>query len=484
MTSPSGNNTSIADRLDILEKLEDGMTVSSIACEYGLSNRTIRRYRQHSKAIRNFAANPKYREMKRQRIPIYTDLESKLYRWFQQRKLLGDCLTDNILINKAKEIETEFPSTSNFKASRGWLQNWKKKYDIGKNTTDPNEIAANNFIREFLQILVKEDINEEDVYNMDETSLLWKALPWKTLVHEEKYLIIKGENRKTDIVTVAFCANTSGTHKLPLLFVNKFANPRALKHCKDKLPVVYKSHCNAWVNEDIFREWYTNHFKQSVKERQLQEQRKGKVILLVDNFKAHKLEKKELDDGHFMLIFLPPNTSSLIQPMDRGVITQCKKIFRLELLRRVLQYNDGLTQFYADYDIKDCIDYISEAWNNVTPQNIRSCWVKILNRQFEFNNIKTENPTVTDEQNAEQSIDVMSAEEITEWISGCEQAEIIPEETAILKQICKFESSPSLIEDEEIDRLLYNLRMLSKIEPEIEADAKRIIDHFNKKQER
>lgn len=110
--------------------------------------------------------------------------------------------------------------------------------------------------------------------------------------------------------------------------------------------------------------------------------------------------------------------------------------------------------------------------------------MKILNRQFEYNNIKTENSTVTDEQNAEQSIDVMSAEEITEWISGCEQAEIIPEETAILKQSCKFESSLSLIEDEEIDRLLYNLRMLSKIEPEIEADAKRIIDHFNKKQER
>lgn len=335
MTSPSSNNTSIADRLDILEKLENGMTVSSIACEYGLSNRTIRRYRQHSKAIRNFAANPKYREMKRQRIPIYIDLESKLYRWFQRKKLVGDYLTDNIIINKAKEIETEVPSTSNFKASRGWLQNWKKKYDIGKYTTDLNEIAANNFIREFLQILLQEDINEEDVYNMDETSLLWKALPWKTLVHEEKYLIIKGENRKTDIVTVAFCANASGTHKLPLLFVNKFANPRALKHCKDTLPVVYKSHCNACVNEDIFREWYTNHFKQSVKERQLQEQRKGKVILLVDNFKAHKLEKKELDDGHFRLIFLPPNMSSLIQPMDQGVITQCKKIFRLELLHRV-----------------------------------------------------------------------------------------------------------------------------------------------------
>ncbi|XP_043522603.1 jerky protein homolog-like [Frieseomelitta varia] len=485
MSSSSGANISIADRLEILSKLEDGMTVSGIACEYGLSKRTIRRYRQNSKEIRNFAANPKHREMKRQRKSTYTDMETKLYNWFLQRKLLGDCLTDNILIKKAKEMETEFAGTSNFKGSRGWLWNWKKKYDIDKKTTDPNEIAANNFIREFLQTLVKENINEEDVYNMDETSLLWRALPWKTLAHEEKCLIIKGENGKTDIVTVAFCANTSGTHKLPLLFVNKFANPRALKHCKDTLSVVYKSHPNAWINEDIFREWYNNHFKQCVKERQLQEQREGKVILLVDNFKAHKLEKDELDDGHFVLMFLPPNTSSMIQPMDRGVIAECKKLFRHKLFHQVLQvlqYDDGLTQFYADYDIKDCINFISEAWNDVTLQTIRNSWAKILNRQIELNDLKIENPIDSDEKNAEQSFNVMSAEEITEWISRCEQVEIILEETAIEGE--NKSPSPPLIGGEEIDHLLYNLKTLSKIEPEIEADAKRIIDCFNKTEER
>ncbi|KAK9301502.1 hypothetical protein QLX08_006131 [Tetragonisca angustula] len=452
MSSSSGANISIADRLEILAKLEDGMTVSGIACEYGLSKRTIRRYRQNSKEIRNFAANPKHREMKRQRKSTYTDMETKLYNWFLQRKLLGDCLTDNILIKKAKEMETEFAGTSNFKGSRGWLWNWKKKYDIDKKTTDPNEIAANNFIREFLQTLVKENISEEDVYNMDETSLLWRALPWKTLAHEEKCLIIKGENGKTDIVTVAFCANTSGTHKLPLLFVNKFANPRALKHCKDTLSV---------------------------------EQREGKVILLVDNFKAHKLEKDELDDGHFVLMFLPPNTSSMIQPMDRGVIAECKKLFRHKLFHQVLQvlqYDDGLTQFYADYDIKDCINFISEAWNDVTLQTIRNSWAKILNRQIELNDLKIEDPIVSDEKNAKQSFNVMSAEEITEWISRCEQVEIIFEETGIEGEN-KSPSSPS-IGGEEIDHLLYNLKTLSKIEPEIEADAKRIINCFNKTEER
>lgn len=96
--------------------------------------------------------------------------------------------------------------------------------------------------------------------------------------------------------------------------------------------------------------------------------------------------------------------------------------------------------------------------------------------------MRIDNPIVSDEKNAEQSFNVMSAEEITEWISRCEQVEIILEETAIEGE--NKSPSPPPIGGEEIDHLLYNLKTLSKIEPEIEADAKRIIDCFNKTEER
>lgn len=76
----------------------------------------------------------------------------------------------------------------------------------------------------------------------------------------------------------------------------------------------------------------------------------------------------------------------------------------------------------------------------------------------------------------------MSPAEIKEWISRCEQVEIILEETVIEGE--NKSPPPPPIEGEEIDRLLYNLKTLSKIEPEIEADAKRIIDYFNKTEER
>ena len=37
--------------------------------------------------------------------------------------------------------------------------------------------GANKFIGELSQFLLEEDIEIEDVYSMDETDLMWKALP-------------------------------------------------------------------------------------------------------------------------------------------------------------------------------------------------------------------------------------------------------------------------------------------------------------------
>lgn len=52
-----------------------------------------------------------------------------------------------------------------------------------------------------------EDLKEDDIYNMDETSLQPRGGWW-----------VDGSKMGKDHVTVAFCANSTGTHKLPLLF--------------------------------------------------------------------------------------------------------------------------------------------------------------------------------------------------------------------------------------------------------------------------
>jgi hypothetical protein len=51
-----------------------------------------------------------------------------------------------------------------------------------------------------------------------------------------------------------------------------------------------------------------------------------KVLLLIDNAPGHP-ENLMFDHPNFEIVFLPPNTSSLLQPLDQGVIAAFKPCY-------------------------------------------------------------------------------------------------------------------------------------------------------------
>ncbi|GBM47316.1 Jerky [Araneus ventricosus] len=70
----------------------------------------------------------------------------------------------------------------------------------------------------------------------------------------------------------------------------------------------------------LFKDWFFHHFVPEVKEsfKSLGLPEDTKAILLLDNCKAHP-PVDELVSGNIVATLLPPNVTSLIQPMDQGV---------------------------------------------------------------------------------------------------------------------------------------------------------------------
>ena len=99
------------------------------------------------------------------------------------------------------------------------------------------------------------------------------------------------------------------------------------------LPVVYMSQKNAWVNGSIFHSWFDDHFVPFI-ESQLQSLgQEPKGLLLLYNCSAHPDEELLVSkDGLVTAMFLPPNVTSLIQPMDQGVLECLKRTYRKSLL--------------------------------------------------------------------------------------------------------------------------------------------------------
>ena len=59
----------------------------------------------------------------------------------------------------------------------------------------------------------------------------------------------------------------------------------------------------------------------------------AKALLLLDNAPAHPdAEKLVSVDGKIQTMFFPPNTTSIIQPMDLGVIVSCKRFYQWKYL--------------------------------------------------------------------------------------------------------------------------------------------------------
>lgn len=176
------------------------------------------------------------------RTSISSDLDKELYSWFLQRRSAGDRITDYILIEKARALQEERGGPSNFTLCKGWLWRFKKNYNLrltnvyGEND-DADKSAAKEFVQ-FSQLLEDNEISDNNLYNMDEINLFWKMLPKETLMSENERRVLE-EKIKKDKITLALCANASGSHKLPLFLINNCENPRALKYCKNNLPVIY-----------------------------------------------------------------------------------------------------------------------------------------------------------------------------------------------------------------------------------------------------
>lgn len=120
----------------------------------------------------------------------------------------------------------------------------------------------------------------------------------------------------------------------------------------------------------IIHEWYDKIFIPEVKNHQRSLGKEGsKVLLIVDNAPTHHSEELlERGDGQFTTIFLPPNVTSLLQPMDQSVIETMKRHYRRQFLRKFLvegEHERSVMTNHKNLNLKDCAYMVAEAWSLV-----------------------------------------------------------------------------------------------------------------------
>ena len=114
------------------------------------------------------------------------------------------------LIEKAKELANKL-GKPNFKGSRGWLEKWKRKYNVHQmrvsgESGDVSGLTVSSW-KERLPEIVK-GYEPDDIWNMDESGVFWQALPENGFGQKGKQC--KGGKKSKQRVTIAFFVTAAG----------------------------------------------------------------------------------------------------------------------------------------------------------------------------------------------------------------------------------------------------------------------------------
>lgn len=312
-------------KLIIAQVKKGDKSKGQIAKEWGIPPSTLSTYIKNEKKILQDCDSKKCKLSKRLKSLKYPEVNKCVLKWFKQQRNKNIPISGPLIKAKAEEFAGTL-KVINFKASTGWLDNFKKENNIIFKNICGESGEVNLEKATDWKSMLKEMISDRDpqnIFNVDEAGLFYQCTPNKSLTFKNEKC--SGGKLSKQRVTLLIGANMSGSEKLPLLMIGRSANPRCFKNIKKK-PINYMSNAKAWMTSLIFEKWLLELDCKMRKENR-------EILLFIDNCTAHNNIPQM---SNVKVIFLPPNMTSVLQPMDQGVIKNFKHYYRQLVVKNIL----------------------------------------------------------------------------------------------------------------------------------------------------
>ena len=106
-----------------------------------------------------------------------------------------------------------------------------------------------------------------------------------------------------------------------------------------------------------------------------------KVVMIIDNAPGH-LQSISIEDENVRVVFLPPNMTSLLQPLDQGIIRCVKASYTrqvFEIIRAAIDVDPNLQVMdcWKSFTAADTITFIEAAMDELKPETVNACWKNV-----------------------------------------------------------------------------------------------------------
>jgi hypothetical protein len=277
--------------------------------------------------------------------------EEQLVALIERSNHAGMCLTPDQLFYYVMKILEKFPRDHpsvavwqrDGRPSRKLFANFMRRYPhLTKRVSDPLEHARRDITREQLdeyfrvlatamqEVFGDGPVDPSRIWNLDETGLQLDRV-------KKHVLAIKGTkktytlgNSCKESVTVLMTICADGSH-IPPMFICKGKEDLELPSAWAKVDfedtsleeaVMYKQESAYMTNEG-----FLHFFKERFLPFTAQDRKKGKVLLIMDNFGAHvQLAVLPLAyENNVVLVSFPPHATHILQPLDVVIMQAFKK---------------------------------------------------------------------------------------------------------------------------------------------------------------
>ncbi|KAE9528589.1 hypothetical protein AGLY_012164 [Aphis glycines] len=288
---------------------------------------------------------------KRVKTPSFEQIDQKLYEWFVSVRSKNLPISGPIIQTEAMKL-----------AEKNECQRFQG-FERGE-ANDVNQETVVEWKQKISRLIA--GYESKDVYNADETGLFFRGIPTKSLVQKSESC--SGGKKAKDRLTVLMCGSMAGEIRKPLV-IGKSKKPRCFKNMDiSSLLVIWKFNKKAWMTTEIMEQWL-RYFNADMRSQN------RNVLIFLDNAACHP----KIELSNTKILMLPPNTTSITQPMDQGVIYTFKSYYRKLLLQSLLCKMDNCSsahQLAKSISVLDAVNWIALACDNVKAECVQNCFHK------------------------------------------------------------------------------------------------------------
>ncbi|GJQ73224.1 hypothetical protein Trydic_g13603 [Trypoxylus dichotomus] len=354
-------------KAEILRRIDKGEKLVDLAKYYGLGRATIYDVKQNREKIEAFMRNTEFNFCARRTLKYgeFPQVEEALFQWITHQRDKNVPLSGDLIQEKAKFYYKQIMKKDDFKASNGWLDKFKKRYGIRLSNCTREEkkpsVKEVNLPSHIKQL--HEKINElrllpDQIYNVEISNLFWKSLP-ESLVRENVF---------SDGMTIMPCSNASGTHKLDILVIGEHKTPRIIRNLN--LPINYITKSHKGMTQEIFTEWFYDHFAPATTEFLIKQMLPRIALLIVHNELGFPHEDLiHSKEGFYQILLVPQEEANMVQIV--------KNYYRKNLLVNMITQKLTLNKYICEMNMENAMVNLGYAWQSISPPTLITSWKKL-----------------------------------------------------------------------------------------------------------